>query len=616
MGLAMNFFDDDEMIALDEQEISVGVEQKRTVRNHVQVFKTITKKHVERGDKRYQAGRKHLPSYIGKDVNYALIASSQGQKMYHNDHSFIERIVNKDYKERFHVPCSSIKGYFRTRELDTALNYPYLRVNPLEVCYYLIVDVDSTTFPELMKRFKEVGVYPHIAVGSDKKNNSWHLYFGLQFSEFQDNHMVRRVRQLLNVLFYGDVNYTNHFARNPLCASFSENSFYFDLPNYEIEDLQERLYKGLKCLPRMEQHVIKQCLAQGNVYNEYVNFIFENTSGSRNVDTFFLFSRMGRVWLSDNSGDKRTTSNRIEALVRYLSNTIAKRFENIIRDLPSKEVRDTAKSVARYLIERQMGAVRYQKKGTDDKTQERLRYMNLIDDLVIRIRKDEEVVKMLPKQMRGDSYLRLAKRFNVESENPEQLMRDAVRVARGILGISLGKRKHQFITDTVKAVKEARYQANEEENRVHFERVEINAVKKQIIKEGRKQRAIMKANGATEAQLKQHAEDCNRRAQEAADSLTHKYTLANSVEALREMVNCDDKYNPEIAKGVSALHPDLRILATLQQMAAVVEVDKARKFYEKEIEANRKKTRQKKFFLSNDSKIGQKLAEIDKALQV
>lgn len=560
-------------------------------------FDNITEKHMKDGDARYKFGKQHAGSYVGREIRYAIFDDVKKEKIYHKPFDFEERIRNIGYvHQRKNVQCAQDKKRWSTKPIEEALNYSYIRVNPYVACYYIIVDVDSTTKPELMARFKQIGIYPHIMVGSPVKDNSWHLFFGLQFTEFQTNHLVKRVRHILTTLLYGDINYTNHFAKNPLAPNFRDVTYFFNISNYTIEDLYRRANSAIEHLPRVERRVVNKCLAQLNARSKYIAHLLENSSGSRNVDTFRLFSSAAREYSVTNlKNDKRYSGARIDTLEKYLRNQVAPKHPSIVRDLPQSEIKSIAKSVARYTIDVYDGRSAFMNKNKFKQVE--FTVMEKIEHAVTALQEDHETLEIIASRIKSEHYNQIAEKYNIT----EYEARLAVRAVRGLYGIKVDNRKERdWIEDPVKAVKEAAYIAREEEERVHFERVEIKTVQERIFKAGRKERQIMRENGATEEELEKHRQLIAQKAKNAVDELNASFKYYNKCEELFDIVDLEDKYNPAITgKTISSLPLEQRIPAVLEKIKRVVEVTKRRNRIEEELlNETQDRRERKRFFMS------------------
>lgn len=551
---------------------------------------------------RYAWRKKHADTYINKNVrcvNYTEWERDEKRGVFYKPEYILERLYNDGHaKSRYNILSSSNKTTWRKRPIEQAINYSFIRVNVSEVCYYIIIDVDSTTQEQLMERFKELGIYPNLMIGSPDRDDSWHLWFGLQYTEYQTYHLLERTKNLLTILLFGDTNYNNHFSRSPFSHSFKDYTYFFDIANYDIDDLYDRCNAAIERRPAKERKAIKNCLAQFSYDNKYTKHLMTTiSSGSRNVDTFFLFTREVRAKIMHdnrvNKGKGKTNkSKQSDYLTRYLVKNIASSYEHVINGLPEKEVKQIAKSVVNYNLDKMNWKSKYAPKSI-----QRDCVLDKLIHQMINAEKDvkEAVFNILKRPLKNDAAEILMGLFEAKKEH---IFR-AAKIIREMFNL-VDKREKNHIEDTVLEVKRARYESIADREGIREEEVQKRNRLREIAREGRKVRDTMRANGATEEEIKRRlAFDRERYASVKHD---FEFSIAKWVIAFNELddIAPEEKYNYQFAHLPLKDREDA-VLALRRKLEQEKMIQKSKKLLEMKLKD--KKAERKAFRANKDHEL-------------
>jgi len=114
------------------------------------------------------------------------------------------------------IRCSNQNAYSIIRNTDIALQKPYIQANPLNAFEWIILDIDhENTYID------DLQIKPNYIV-YNKDNNKAHLYFKISVVHNNENSSYKAieyyqaVRHGLNILFNGDLAFTQTLSKNPL----------------------------------------------------------------------------------------------------------------------------------------------------------------------------------------------------------------------------------------------------------------------------------------------------------------------------------------------------------------------------------------------------------------
>ena len=215
------------------------------------------------------------------------------------------------------IRCSNEKGYSVIRNKSLALAKPYIQANPLNAFEWIILDIDhENTYID------DLSIKPNYIV-YNKDNNKAHLYFKISVVHNNENSSYKAieyynaVRYGLNILFNGDLAFTQTLSKNPLAK---EHWRVLEVHNkeYDLSELAEYCH----LVPKYKIKAITDV-------NERADIVGRNQS-------IFDVVRVEAYKMNE------PTKEKIRAIADSYNN-------NLANPLANQEIKHIAKSIAKYV---------------------------------------------------------------------------------------------------------------------------------------------------------------------------------------------------------------------------------------------------------------------------